>query len=382
MTIDLKNFELDTLPRHGISRRNFGRIAAYLAAGAALPFSAEQALAQLSSVPGGVPSDAVKIDANENPMGPCPEAIQAAMRMVQRGGRYNYQESDVFVQTLAKSEGVGENYVRAYPGSSLPLHHAVIAFTSPEKPLVVADPGYEAAGGAARMSGAKVIRVPLTADYAHDVKMMVKASPNTGCFYVCNPNNPTGTLTSREDLAWLMQNKPQGSILLLDEAYIHIAGEQPCTDWVAQDKDIVILRTFSKIYGMAGLRAGATIARPDLLEKMSGYNTGALPTTAMAAATASLNAPNLVPQRRKIITDTRTDCLAFLKANKFDYVPSVSNKFMVDVRRPANEIVQALRKENVYIGRVWPIWPTFCRVTVGTPEEMEVFKKAFLKVTA
>jgi histidinol-phosphate aminotransferase len=382
MTIDLKHFDLNQTPNRGISRRNFGRLAAYIAAGAALPLSSEQLFAQLSSVPGGVPSDAVKIDANENPMGPCPEAIQAAMRMVQRGGRYNYQETEVFAETLAKSEGVEKSYVRAYPGSSLPLHHAVIAFTSAEKPLVVADPGYEAAGAAARISGANVIRVPLASDYAHDVKAMVKAAPNAGCFYICNPNNPTGTLTSREDLAWLLQNKPEGSVLLLDEAYIHIAGAQPCTDWVAQDKDLVILRTFSKIYGMAGLRAGAAIARPDLLEKMSGYNAGALPTTAMAAATASLNAPNLVPTRRKIVADTRTDCLAFLNANKFDFVPSVSNKFMVDVRRPAGEIVQAMRNENVYIGRVWPVWPTFCRVTVGTPEEMEIFKKAFLKVTA
>src|SRR5256885_15230014 len=97
--------------------------------------------------------------------------------------------------------------------------------------------------------------------YAHDGKAMAAADPNAGLIYVCNPNNPTGTLTPRADIEWLLENKPKGSILLLDEAYIHIAGAPMCSDLVAKDKDILILRTFSKIYGMAGLRAGAAIGR-------------------------------------------------------------------------------------------------------------------------
>ncbi len=133
---------------------------------------------------------------------------------------------------------------------------------------------------------------------------------------------------------------------------------------------------------MAGLRAGVAMARPDLLKQMGRYNAGALPSGAMAAATASLKSENLVNERRQIIANIRESCLDFLKAHKFEVVPSVSNKFMVDVKRPATEVVQALRQEKVYIGRVWPIWPTFCRVTVGTPDEMEKFQAAFLKVLA
>jgi histidinol-phosphate aminotransferase len=371
----------DGLPSR-FSRRTLGRLAAYFAAGAALPLSGEQLFAQLSALPGGVPSDAVKLDANENPMGPCAEALTAAMAMVEKGGRYMYPQTDIFVETMAKTEGLKTAYVRPYPGSSAPLHQAVFAFTSPEKPLVVADPGYEAAGVAAAAAGAEVIRIPLTTDYAHNVKAMVAASPTTGVFYICNPNNPTGTLTSREDLQWLLENKPRGTIVLLDEAYIHITEAATCADWVAQDKDLVILRTFSKLYGMAGLRAGAALARPDLLEQLGRHSAGPLPSAAMAAATASLKQTNLVRQRRQIIADIRADCLAFLKFHHFDFVPSVSNKFMIDVKRPAAEIVQALRQEKVYIGRVWPIWPTFCRVTVGTADEMEKFKTAFLKVMA
>src|SRR5262249_947011 len=144
-------------------------------------------------------------------------------------------------------------YVRAFPGSSAPLHQAVLAFTSPDRPFVTADPGYEAGENAARFIGAKVIRKPLLKDraYAHDVRAMAAASPNAGLIYICNPNNPSGTTTPRADIEWLLENKPKGAIVLLDEAYIHLCGEPMCADLVAKDKDIVILRTFSKIYGMA-----------------------------------------------------------------------------------------------------------------------------------
>jgi histidinol-phosphate aminotransferase len=366
----------------GFSRRSFGRIAAFLTAGSVLPLSGESVLAQLSAHPGGIPSDAVKIDANENPMGPCPEALEAATAMAIQGGRYSYGQTDAFVSAMAEFEGLKNDYIRPYPGSSAPLHHAVLAFASPEKPLVVADPGYEAAAVAAGLIGVKVIRVPLTKRYAHDVKAMATVSDKASVIYVCNPNNPTGTLTLQEDLIWLVENKPKGCIVLLDEAYIHIAGAPTCSELVAQDKDLIILRTFSKIYGMAGLRAGAAMARPDLLKQLGQFTAGALPSGAMAAATASLKSPNLVSERRKIIATIRENCLEFMKVHKFECVPSVSNKFMVDVRRPATEVVEALRQEKVYIGRVWPSWPTFCRVTIGTQDEMEKFQAAFVRVTA
>jgi histidinol-phosphate/aromatic aminotransferase/cobyric acid decarboxylase-like protein len=209
---------------------------------------------------------------------------------------------------------------------------------------------------------------------------MAAADPNAGAIYICNPNNPTGTLTPMADIEWLVANKPAGSVVILDEAYIHIAGAEMGSKFVQKDKDVVILRTFSKIYGMAGIRAGAAIGRPDLLTKMSGWNAGALPSTGMAAATASLKSKTVVPERRKIIKDVREDVFAFMDKHKFKYVPSVSNKFMVDVGKPGNDIILALRKEKVYIGRVWQSWPNHVRVSIGTPEEMAKFKTAFQKV--
>jgi histidinol-phosphate aminotransferase len=378
----LESDERRELLRRGFSRRSFGKVAALISAGATLPFYNEAALAQFSKVSGGIPADAVKIDANENPLGPCSDAIDAIQSIVPKGGRYQYELTDQFRQILAESEGVPASHVNPYPGSSQPLHLAVIAFTSPQKSLVTGDPGYEAPERAAEFIGSKVNRVPLTKTYAHDVKAMAKADPNAGLLYVCNPNNPTGTTTSRSDIEWLLANKPAGSILLIDEAYIHFSDAPRTTDLVAAGKDVVVLRTFSKIYGMAGLRAGAAIGRPDLLQRMSGYAAGALPVTAMVGATASLKSKSVVPERARINRRVREDTLEFLDKHNFHYVPSVSNKFMVDVKRPGREVIEAMRREKVYIGRVWPSWPTYVRVTVGTPEEMAKFKAAFLKVMA
>lgn len=369
------------LIKRGFSRRNFGRFATMLAAGSTLPFYNESAMAQLSMVK-GMPPDAVKINANENPLGPCPEAAEAMHNIISKGGRYLYEETFGFTETLAEQEGLKPSYVQAFGGSSAPLHQAVLAFTSPTKSFVTADPGYEAGERAAKFIGAKVIRVPLTKTYAHDVKAMAKADPNAGLIYVCNPNNPTGTLTPREDIDYLLANKPAGSILLIDEAYIHIAGAPMASDLVAADKDVIILRTFSKLYGMAGLRAGAALGRPDLLSKIMPYSAGALAVTGMVGANASLKVKDLVPKRRKIIGDVREDTFAYLTKNNFKFVPSVSNKFMVDVGRPGEQIIEAMRKQKVYIGRVWPSWPTYVRVSIGTPEEMKKFKTAFSAVMA
>jgi histidinol-phosphate aminotransferase len=371
--------EQKQLMKRGFSRRSFGRIASLLTAGSTLPFYNESALAQLSMVK-DVPADAVRINANENPLGPCPEAAEAIYGVVKKGGRYMYEETFSFSKTLADQEGVKPNYVMPFAGSSDPLHRSVLAFTSPTKPLVMGDPGYEAGERAAKFVNASVIKVPLTKDYAHDVRKMVAADPNAGLIYICNPNNPSGTLTSRADLEWVVANKPAGAIVLIDEAYVHLSGAQYSTDFVAADKDVVVLRTFSKLYGMAGLRAGAAIARPDLLQKMIGFSAGALPVTGMVGAHASLKVKTLVPERRKIIADIRNDTFDWMTKKNYSFIPSVSNKFMIDVKRPGQEYVKAMAEQKVLVGRVWPAWPTYVRVTVGTREEMAKFKVACEKV--
>ena len=371
------------------SRRSFHRFASLLAAGAALPFYNERALAQLSMVK-NLPPDAVKINANENPMGPCPEAAEAIHAVVQKGGRYMYEETFAMASTLAEQEGVKfswdpkESYIQAFAGSSDPLHRAVLAFCSKDRPFVVADPGYEAGARAAKYIGAPVVPVPLVKGSAiHDVKAMAAAHPKAGVIYVCSPNNPTGTVTPKADIEWLVANQPAGSVVLLDEAYIHLSQSAVRSSYLAAaDKNLIILRTFSKLYGMAGLRAGAAIARPDLLQKMNVYTAGALPVTAMVGANASLKVKNLVTERRATIAAIRTETLEFLDKHNIEFIPSEANMFMMNVKRPGKEFYQAMTKHKVYIGRVWPVWPNWVRVTVGTREDMAKFREACLQCYA
>lgn len=370
------------LIQRGFTRRSFGRFAALITAGASLPFYNEAALAQgMSALRRSIPPDVVRINANENPMGPCPQAAEAILDAVRNGGRYRYEETFAFAALQAEAEGLKGSEVLPFAGSSAPLHQTVMAFTSPSRPLVVADPGYEAPERAAAFVGAETISIPLTTAYAHDVKAMVKAAPQAGVFYICNPNNPSGTLTPRDDIDWLLANKPAGSVVLLDEAYIHFSGAPMATDLVKAGKDLILLRTFSKLYGMAGLRAGAALGRPDLLDKIQPYSAGALPVAGMVGASASLRAAKtLVPERRKIIADIRDDLCSWLEKKRIAFVPSVSNKVMIDVKRPGREVFDAMLREKVLIGRSWPAWPTHIRVSIGTREEMEKFKAAFAKV--
>jgi histidinol-phosphate aminotransferase len=361
-----------------VSRRNFVRIASVASAAALVRITTEADLAYAQRrIARDIPADAILINANENPLGPCAQACSAMADLGAKGGRYEFGLTQELVKTFAEIEGLKPEYVRAYAGSSEPLHYGVLAFTSPEKSLVMGDPAYEAPMRAAAYSKARLIKVPLTKNYAHDVKAMAGADPNAGVLYVCNPNNPTGTITSREDIEYALANKPKGSILLVDEAYIHFSDAKPCLDLVAADKDVVVLRTFSKIYGMAGLRCGFAIARPDLLAKLEPYGWNSMPVTAVVAAKTSLKHKGLVLERKKINTDIRNDVFSWLATNRYSFVPSESNCFMVDVKRPGKQFIEVMEAKKVYIGRVWPAWPTHVRVTVGTAPEMEAFKKAF-----
>jgi histidinol-phosphate aminotransferase len=375
-------------PTVGSSRRSFLRMAGLAAT---LPFvseahfarAAQQAVAPKApdSFPHPTNPNAVMINANENPLGPSEAALSAITSIARTGGRYDATGCEDELTALLSTEfGLPADHLSIYAGSSEPLQFATLAFTSPTRSFVSADPSYEAGMVAATAAGAKVIKVPLTPTYAHDIRAMIAADPNVGVIYICSPNNPTGTLTPKDDILWALDHKPAGSILLIDEAYIHIAGSPSVIDQVALGKDIVVLRTFSKIYGMAGIRCGVAFGRPDLLKKLDFYGRNALPVTALAAAAASLKQPDLVPTRRKIITDTRNSTFAWLDHKGYKYIPSLSNCFMIDTGRPGRQIMAAMREQDVYIGRVWPIWPNHVRITVGTPHEMAVFQTAFERV--
>lgn len=361
------------------SRRSFLNLSAAASAAVAMRIVTEPMLARAKDH--HPPSGAVMIDSNENPLGPCVQAREAISSVTPQGGRYLDGLTDELTKAVAQMEGLKPDYVTVHPGSTPPLHHTVCAFTSPKRSYVTADPGFEAGMYAVRATGARIVKVPLTKDYAHDVKAMLAAAPDAGVFYICNPNNPTGTLTSHSDVEYLLENKPKDAIVLVDEAYIHFSDATSVVDLVRADRDLILLRTFSKLYGMAGLRCGLAFGRPDLLEQMYTYGGGNfMPITACAAALASLKHSTLVAERKKINADVRTRVFQWLDSNGYSYIPSQSNCFMLDTKRPAKEVIDAMAKRNVFIGRIWPLMPTYSRITVGTQEEMDQFQAALKKV--
>ncbi|HXY52319.1 MAG TPA: pyridoxal phosphate-dependent aminotransferase [Terriglobales bacterium] len=363
-----------------LPRRSFLQLSTAASAAMAFRFMTEPLLAR-AQLPVAASRDAIKINQNENPLGPCQAARAAVAAMIPDAGRYQLELDEELPTTLQKMMGLKPDYVSVYAGSSAPLHYAVLAFTSSTRSYVTADPGYEAGIHSASISGARVVEVPLTKTRAHDVKAMLTAAPDAGVFYVCTPNNPTGTLTPHSDIEYLLEQKPKGSIVLVDEAYIHFSDAPSVIDLVKADKDVILLRTFSKIYGMAGLRCGLAIARPDLLAKLEnlrGWN--AMPVPALVAALASLRDPQLVPERKALNASVRAATFQWLDKQGYTYIPSESNFFLLDTKRPGKDAIEAMARQNVIIGRVWPSMPTWVRITVGTRAEMDQFELAFKRV--
>jgi histidinol-phosphate aminotransferase len=377
---------MDPAACSGFSRRSFFRFAAGASALATMPILTESRLALAARPHFSDPNRGIHIDANENPMGPSESARQAMVDIIPRGGRYLFPLEVEPVEIFAKQEGLDAESVIPFAGSSEPLHYTVLAFTSKDRPLVIADPGYEAPMWAAQVSGAPVLKVPLAdpkGAATHDIKAMLAAASNPGIIYICNPNNPTGTCTPRKDIEYAVAHAPKDTILLIDEAYIHLCDEPHSLDFVKEGKNVIVLRTFSKLYGMAGIRMGFAVGRPDLLARITplgGMN--ALPVTAVAAAKASLLDPDLVATRKKKIGEIRAENLAWLKSQGYAVTPSESNCFMLDVRRPGAQVQAALAQKDMFIGRIWPAWPTQVRITVGTKDEMIAFQKAFTEVMA
>ncbi len=374
----------DPVACSGFSRRTFFRFAAGASALAALPLVNEPRLAHAARPHFADPNIGIHIDANENPLGPSEAARKAMGEIIPRGGRYLFPYEETLAETFARQNGLDAEHVVPFAGSTEPLHFAVLAFTSKDRALIVGDPGYEAPMWAAQISGAPIFKVPLAdpkGAAAHDVKAMLAASPNPGVIYICNPNNPTGTTTPRADIEYLVANAPKDTIILVDEAYIHFSDAETALDFVKAGKNVIVLRTFSKLYGMAGIRMGFAIAKPELLERITPFGgQNSLPITAVAAAQASLLDADLIPTRKKIIAGIRTDTIAWLKSKGYDCTPSQSNCFMLDVKRPGQEVQAALANKEMFVGRIWPAWPSHVRITVGTADEMMAFRKAFTEV--
>ena len=383
----------------GVSRRSFMRVlgAASVAATSIPAFARQSAagLTQPTPTPGRgmadmgemrvLPPDTVIISSNENPLGPAKCALESISSTASMGGRYHHEIQVKAVQAFNDSFGLPKGYTVLTPGSGGILDMALQANIGPDRPLVFGDPSYEQGPRSADAMKAPKFPVKLTASGAHDVKAMLAAHPSPGAYYIVNPNNPTGTMTPHADIAWLLENKPKGSVVIVDEAYFHFSPDESVIPLTMKHDDLIVTRTFSKIYGMAGLRAGVAIANPATLNRFSivnpaGRSAASISITSAAAAMASIQDKDLVGLRRKINADIREETVAFLTKKSYKVLPgSQANFFMVDTGRPGREFQVAMLKDQVAVGRTWAALPTYVRVTVGTKPEMQKFQEAFVK---
>lgn len=374
----------EDLHERGYSRRQIARIAMLLGAGAAMSQFAGNAEAQQSAraMIGGV-----RIGSNECWTGPFPEGVAAATANAVAGNRYEPDNDHAkLFAAVSAVEGVPTDCVLAWPGSSDPLNRAVVSFCSPERGLVTANPTYEQSWATSAWLGLKPTRVPLTADYRHDVKAMLAANPRAGLFYICSPNNPTGTLTPMADIEWLLANKPADAVVIVDEAYIHWADAPSAAKLACARSDMIVMRTFSKLFGMAGMRLGLTIANPALYKRMMRYDgqqvTYMLPMTAVACGAVSLGLADRIARRRAEMIAVREETLAHLSRRGLRYIPSAANMFMVDWGPGGDPkaMMAAFAAQNVQIGRSWDAYPTLSRVTVGSADDMRTFRAVLDKI--
>jgi histidinol-phosphate aminotransferase len=380
-----------------ISRRKFAQLLGAGATGTLVTIYRSAAAEPVASatakalVPGGV----VRLSSNENPYGPSQKALQAMNDAFSLAWRYPDEHADLLVDSLAKVNGVGRDQILLGDGSGEILKLCAEAFTGPisanpsgaagRGTMVVADPTFEAILNHARVNGAEMAKVPLTSTFAHDLPKMAAAA-NEGLIYICNPNNPTASITPKNELGGFIAKAPRQTMLLVDEAYFHYAVSSDYESVIPLIKDhpnLIVARTFSKIYGMAGLRCGYCVAQRETIERIRPYQAwDTVNIMALAAAMASLNDADQVANGRRLNAETKAFLTGQLGAMGYTQIPSQANFVMIDVKRPVVPLIKAFKERNVQVGRLFPALPNHMRLTIGKKGEMEAFLSAFRQVMA
>jgi histidinol-phosphate aminotransferase len=324
--------------------------------------------------------------------------------------RYPDEHADELIDTIARINGVSREWIVLGDGSGEILKMCAAAFTGPmtkgtngnrsvdlAKPtrggaltftpgrgkMVVADPTFEAILNHARVSGAETEKVPLTKSFAHDLEKM-RSVASEGLVYICNPNNPTASITPKKELREFIEGVSADTMVLVDEAYYHYADSadyESVIPLIKTHPNLIVARTFSKIYGMAGLRCGYCIAQPSAIQRMRPHQTwDSVSIMAIVAAIASLNDAHQVASGRRLNHAVRGSVVNQLRAHGFETIPSQANFIMIDLKREARPVITALRERGVQVGRAFPALPNHLRVTIGKQNEMAKFMSAFREV--
>jgi histidinol-phosphate aminotransferase len=366
-----------------ISRRRFAQLIGVGAAAAVVrpAFSFAEESPGLTSATG-----VVRLSANENPYGPSQKAHQAMQGAFDQCCRYPDLQNEVLIDKLARINGVNRDQIVLGDGSSEILKLSAEAFTGPTLgKLIAADPTFEAILEYAKANGADVVKVPLTPSYSHDLEKM-GAAAQKGLIYVCNPNNPTASITPKNELREFIAKAPKETMILVDEAYFHYADSPDYESMIPLIKDhpnLIVARTFSKIYGMAGLRCGYCVAQKETIERMHPFQMwDSVNMMALVAASASLDDAAQVVNGRRLNSDAKTFITSALDKMGYKQIPSQANFIMFNCKRPVVPLIEALKKHNVEVGRLFPAMPNHMRLTIGKKSEMESFLAAFRQVVA
>ena len=374
-----------------ISRRRFAQL---LGVGAAAAVT-RPAFALAKAAPGEAATAAsvVRLSSNENPYGPVPAALKAMSDAFGQACRYPDDEANALIEALAKLNGVERGQILPGDGSGEILKLAADVLTGPptsEKgagggTLVVADPTFEAILYHAKLNRAEIAKIPLTPDFRHDLPKMLEAAKK-GLVYICNPNNPTASITPQKEVREFIAKVPNDTIVLVDEAYHHYADSpeyQSMIPLVRDHPNLIVARTFSKIYGMAGLRCGYAVAQSYLIERLrerQSWDSANL--MALVAATASVPDSAEIAKRRELNTATRAFTVNELAKLGYESIPSQANFIMFDAKRPVVPLIASLKQRKVQVGRLFRAMPNHLRLTIGKKAEMEAFLAAFRQVTA
>ena len=315
---------------------------------------------------------------NENAYGAPPSVIAAMQRVILDSHRYQFSLYRCFVGAIAARHKVARDRVIGGAGSTELLYMAASAFTGPGRSLVMGCPTFEVIGQHAEVCGARVVRVPLTCDFRHDTEaMLAQVDASTGLVYLCNPNNPTGSLTPRRELDALIARLPRDVHVLVDEAYHDFVDSPDYASYldrpVAHER-LIVLRTFSKTFGMAGLRLGYAVGPRRAIARLHAQRVQrSMSAVALAGALAGLgDAPALAA----VVERNAGDRATFLREagrRGIRCIPSHTNFVMIDTGRPVQAVVAHFAAHGITVGRPFPPLDTHLRVSLGRPDEMQLF---------
>lgn len=336
----------------------------------------------LANVP---PAIKARLSANENPFGPSEKAKLAMTAAMGSSYLYGFMEARLLAQKISIKEGIDSKMVMLGAGSSPILHAAGIYFSKNGGNIVTGDPSYADLPSFAASLGANWVKVPLTSEYKLDLDAMEKAiDSNTKLVCICNPNNPTGTSLDVAKLKAFCEKVSQKVPVFVDEAYIDYLPDVQGTTLIGltkTNKNIIIARTFSKLYGFAGLRIGYAVASEEMLEKLEPYNSSSMSSLSVQAALAAYDDKEYLKGALEKTLASREYLYSVLKAEGYEYIPSSANFVMFPIKMDGKRFSEEMMKRGVSI-RNWKFSnKDWCRVSIGTMDEMKAFATAFKEIS-